>query len=204
VPGLVGQRQGVQHPFGRVEVRDDPVRDGNRLRRHAERLWIEPEIDDQLLGRPGDPAEVGVGRHRLRIVDLDLHPLLRLLRRVLGGWLLSSRGRRGGRFVFFLGLLGRLGHKILLRLDLDLCDSYSKTWRFRDDTLNPDRRCEVTSQLEAMQRGIYYTSIYHTRTGATVLARPIAAIDLAGGGPASVAIAVAASVQGGDRLGQFA
>ena len=74
------QLQGVQHPLGREEIRDDPLRDGDRLRGNAKRLGIETEIDDQLLRRARNAAEVGIKGQRLRIVDLDLDALLGLSR----------------------------------------------------------------------------------------------------------------------------
>ena len=85
---LDGQRQRVQHPLGGEEVRDDPLRDRDRLRRYPERLRIQPEIDDQLLRRAGDAAEIRVAGQRLRVVDLDLLSL----RGGLGG----GRDRFGG------------------------------------------------------------------------------------------------------------
>jgi hypothetical protein len=64
--------EGVKHPLGRVEIRDDPLADGDRLGRHAERLRVEPEVDNQFLGRARHAAEVRVEGNRLRVVDLDL------------------------------------------------------------------------------------------------------------------------------------
>ena len=50
---LDGQTEGVQHSFGGVEVRDDPLRDRDRMRGHSEGLRIQTEIDDQFLRRAG-------------------------------------------------------------------------------------------------------------------------------------------------------
>jgi hypothetical protein len=72
------QSQGVQHPLRRKEIRDDPLRNGNRLRGNAKGLRIEAKIDDQFFRRASDAAEVGVKCQSLRIVNLDLDPLLGL------------------------------------------------------------------------------------------------------------------------------
>ena len=108
---LHGQLQGVQHPLGGEEVGDDPLRHGNRLAGHAERLRIQTEIDDQLFRRPRHPAEVRIQRQRLGIVDLHLHPLLSLgllllllLLLLLDGSEVGCQRRRD--VDFFLGFLG--------------------------------------------------------------------------------------------------
>ena len=89
------QLQGVQHALRRVEVRDDPLRHRNRMRRHSERLRIQTEIDDQFFRRARDAAEVGVKSHHLGIVDFHLHPLWGL-RRSLRRGLAGSSPTRGG------------------------------------------------------------------------------------------------------------
>ena len=73
-----GQLQGMQHPLGRKVVRDDALSHDNRVRGNAERLRVQPEVDDQLLGRPGDAAEVGIRSRDVRVVDLYLLALRRL------------------------------------------------------------------------------------------------------------------------------
>ena len=107
---LDGQAQGVQHALGRVEVRDDPLRDRNRMRRHSERLRIQAEIDDQFFRRAGNTAEVGVQRHHLGIVDFHLHPLWDLRGSLPGR--LAAGFQRGGGIVF--RSVRCLGHGILL------------------------------------------------------------------------------------------
>ena len=52
--------QRLQHPLGGEVVGDDPLLDFDRLGRHAERLGVEAEVEDQLFGRAGDAAEVRV------------------------------------------------------------------------------------------------------------------------------------------------
>ena len=86
------QLQGVQHPLGREEIRDDPLGDGDRLRGNAKGLRIETKIDDQLLRRARNAAEIGVKRQRLRIVNFDLGTLLGLAAAAWGvsGWISSS------------------------------------------------------------------------------------------------------------------
>ena len=48
---LDGHHQGLQHPFRREKVGDDPLGDGNRHSRHTERLRVESEVDDQFFRR---------------------------------------------------------------------------------------------------------------------------------------------------------
>ena len=106
--------QGVQHPLGRVEVGDQTLRDRDRLRGHAKRLRVQAEIDNQLLGRAGYAAEIGVARRCVRIIDvhLDLRRTLRLRCRcrcrtgTCGG-----RPFRGGSlYIILLGLVWCFGH----------------------------------------------------------------------------------------------
>ena len=73
---LNGHLQSVQHPFGGVEIRDNSLRNRNRCIRNANRLRIKTEIDDEFFRCSGYPAEVGIGRHDFRVVDLDRCPLL--------------------------------------------------------------------------------------------------------------------------------
>ena len=63
--------QGLQHPLGGEVVHDDPLFDFDRLGRHAERLGVEAEVEDQLLGRAGDAAEIGVERDGVLVGHLD-------------------------------------------------------------------------------------------------------------------------------------
>src|SRR5262245_64843242 len=72
------QRQRVQEPLRRVVVHDAPLRDGDRILRHSHRLRIETKVDDQLFRRAGDAAEVCVRGGDVRVIDLNLHHLLRL------------------------------------------------------------------------------------------------------------------------------
>jgi len=89
------QLQSVQHPLGRKEIRDNPLRNGDRLRGNAKRLRIETKVDNQFFGRTSNAAKVGVERQRLRVVNLDLRTLLGLACN-LGGikldfWFLGHR-----------------------------------------------------------------------------------------------------------------
>ena len=84
--------QGVQHPLGGEEVGDDSLGHRNRLSRNANRLGIEPKVDDQLLGRASHAAEVGIVGDGAAVIDLDRYPLL-LLRAACGG------GGGGGRWL---------------------------------------------------------------------------------------------------------
>ena len=63
--------QGLQHPLGREVVGDDPLLHFDRLGRHAEGLGVEAEVEDQLLGRAGDAAEIGVQAHGVLVVHFD-------------------------------------------------------------------------------------------------------------------------------------
>ena len=82
--------QGLPQALGGKRIDDDPL--GNRDR-DAEGLGIEAEVDDQLLRRAGDAAEVGIQRARLRVVDGDL---LRRLSRWTRAWgLVVFKIRRG-------------------------------------------------------------------------------------------------------------
>src|SRR5690606_4738820 len=84
-----GELQRAEEAFGGVEVEDDPLVDDDRLARRAHRLRVEAEIDDQLLRRAGNAAEVGVEAQRLRVIDFDGGALLLLRsgtrRLLLGG-----------------------------------------------------------------------------------------------------------------------
>ena len=71
---LNGHLQGMQHPLGREEVGDDPLRNHDRLGGDAKRLRIQTEVDDQLFRRARDAAEIGVAGQCLGVVDLDLDP----------------------------------------------------------------------------------------------------------------------------------
>jgi hypothetical protein len=73
--------------------------------RHAEWLRVEAEVDDHLLGRAGNSAEIGVRRNGPRIVHLD--PLLLLLFR--------GSGRLGGFAFFAFACTGHDGLLVRLR-----------------------------------------------------------------------------------------
>lgn len=64
-----GQR--VQHPFGHVEVGDDPLGHRNRFGRYAERLRVEAEVDNHLFRHAGHTAEVRIRGEHLRVVAPD-------------------------------------------------------------------------------------------------------------------------------------
>ena len=64
-----GIAEGIGQPLGRIEIDDDPLGQLDRLGRRAADLLIESEVDDQLLGRSRDPAEVGVGGGDVRLVN---------------------------------------------------------------------------------------------------------------------------------------
>ena len=68
--------QGRQQALGRVEVHDDPLVGLHVLAAGGERLGIQAEVEDDLLGSRGHSAEVGVRRKGARIVDDDLGRLL--------------------------------------------------------------------------------------------------------------------------------
>ena len=61
--------------FAVKKARDDPLRNRERMRRRAERLRIQTEINDQPPRRAGHPAEIGVRRRDLRVVNFHLNPL---------------------------------------------------------------------------------------------------------------------------------
>ena len=83
-----------QEPLGGVEVHHDSLVGLHVLTTGGERLGIEAEVEDDLLGRRGDPAEIGVRRKRRGIVNDDLGRLLLLGIRSRGARSLfrSSRG----------------------------------------------------------------------------------------------------------------
>ena len=70
----------LQHPLGGEVVDDDPLLDVDRLGRHAERLGVQAEVENQLFGRAGDAAEICVERNRVLVGDFDTLHLLRWLR----------------------------------------------------------------------------------------------------------------------------
>ena len=80
--------QRLQHPLGREVVGDDPLLDFDRLGRHAERLRVEAEVENQLFGRARDAAEIRVQADGVLIVHFHLHagPLHLLLSGWAGGW----------------------------------------------------------------------------------------------------------------------
>ena len=64
-----GVAQGIGEPLGCEEVHDDPLGELDRFGTRAANLLVEAEVDDQLLGRAGDAAEVRVGSEDVRLVD---------------------------------------------------------------------------------------------------------------------------------------
>ena len=76
----------LQHPLRREVVRHDPLLDLDRLGRHAKRLSVEPEVENQFFGRSGDAAEIRVQTNRVLVDDFD--PLL-LIRSRCGMWLVA-------------------------------------------------------------------------------------------------------------------
>ena len=74
---LHGHVQGLQHPLGREVVGDDPLLHFDRLGRHAERLRVEAEVENQLFGRAGDAAKIRVQADGVLVVDFD--PLARCI-----------------------------------------------------------------------------------------------------------------------------
>src|SRR5262249_50422565 len=69
---------------------DQPLRDVDLLPALQERVGVEAEIDDHLLGGRGDPGEVRVGRVRPFLVQGDL----RLCRRLPAWGLPAGAGGR--------------------------------------------------------------------------------------------------------------
>ena len=61
--------QRLQHPLGREVVDDDPLLHIDRFGRHAERLRIQAEVENEFFRRAGDAAEVCVQRDRVLIGD---------------------------------------------------------------------------------------------------------------------------------------
>jgi hypothetical protein len=57
---LYGKLQDLEQAFRGVQVCDDTLRHGNRLRGRADRLWVEPKIDHEFLGGTGNSAEIRV------------------------------------------------------------------------------------------------------------------------------------------------
>jgi len=66
-----GHLQRVEHALGGVVVGHNPLRNDDRFGGNAHRLGVETEVDDQLLRRAGDAAEVGVGRDGACVIDFD-------------------------------------------------------------------------------------------------------------------------------------
>ena len=102
---LDGHAQCVEHSLGGVEVGDDPLGDGDWLRRDADRVRVQAEVDDQLFGCTADAAEIGVTGENLRVVHLNLR---------------SGRLHRrcslavSGRLLFRALIVDRFGHESLL------------------------------------------------------------------------------------------
>ena len=86
--------QGVQRPLGSEEVHYDSLSNGDRLRRYADRLGIQAEVDDQLFRRAGHAAEIRVQAHGVFVVHFDVRPHL-FRSRLLGGLIAV--------FCFFVG-----------------------------------------------------------------------------------------------------
>ena len=92
----------LEHPLGRKVVSDNPLLDFDRLGWHAERLGVESEIENQLLRRSGDAAEIGVQADGVLVVYFDpLAPLLLLGGGLAGG--LGVVGWRLGGLIFLFG-----------------------------------------------------------------------------------------------------
>jgi len=69
---LDGHTQRCEQTLGRVEVHHDPLVRLDVLAAGRERLGIQAEVEDHLLGSRRYPAEVGVRRQSARIVNDDL------------------------------------------------------------------------------------------------------------------------------------
>ena len=95
---LERHRQGLPQSLGGKRIDDDPLGNRDRDGRDAEGLGIEAEVDDQLLRRAGDAAEVGIQGARFRVVDGDL----------LGRGLVVFKIRRG----FVHGLPLEIGENV--------------------------------------------------------------------------------------------
>ncbi len=63
---LNGHAQGRQEPLRRVKVHDDPLIGLDLLAAGRERLRVEAEVEDDLLGRRRDATEIGVRREGRR------------------------------------------------------------------------------------------------------------------------------------------
>ena len=61
--------QCMQHTLRGEVVRDDPLRNLHRLGRHPKRLRVQPKTDDQLFGRAGQAAKVGLRASGASVVD---------------------------------------------------------------------------------------------------------------------------------------
>ena len=74
--------QDLQQPFCGIQVGDNPLFYHDRLSRHADRLRIEPEIDEQLFRCARYATEIGVAGHRSGVIHFELRRnlLLRCLR----------------------------------------------------------------------------------------------------------------------------
>jgi len=69
---LYCELQDLEQSLRRVQVGDNALGYGDRLRRRAHRLRIEPEVDAQLFRSACDSAEIGVAGYYFRIVYFDL------------------------------------------------------------------------------------------------------------------------------------
>ena len=65
------QMQRMEHPFGRVVVGDNALRNADWLGGNAKRLRIQTKVDDQFFGSPGNTAKIRVGTDGRLIIDLD-------------------------------------------------------------------------------------------------------------------------------------
>ena len=65
------QLQSVEHPLGRVVIRDNPLGNHDRFAGHTDRLRIQTEIDNQFFGGAGHAAEIRVAGNGPGILDLD-------------------------------------------------------------------------------------------------------------------------------------
>ena len=66
----------LQHSFGCVVVHHDPLLDVDRLGRNAERLRVEPEVENEFLGCSCDAAKIRIQRYGVFIGHLNTMSLL--------------------------------------------------------------------------------------------------------------------------------
>ena len=105
---LHGHLQCGQQSLRCIKIQDHSLLNLDRFLWNANRLWIEPKIDDQLFGRTCDATEIRIARNGIDVVDLQRTPLRCLLRRGL------RRLRKGGTLLMLLATLLGVSRSALL------------------------------------------------------------------------------------------